>query len=128
MLALVNLNDSETEAKDVIFQALEIGYTWYKVTYTNSGKQCVTPAKPTPPDIILLDSFLKDCDGYEAIRQIRTFSDVPVIMLSYFKEESQIVKALELGANEYVVKPVHSMEIVTRIKTLIRRKQVNTKE
>jgi DNA-binding response OmpR family regulator len=81
--------------------------------------------KINSPDIIVVDTLLRDYDGYELIKKIRKLSDVPILMLSYIKDEFQLVKALELGVDDYVVKPVHSMEIIARIRALTKRQARN---
>ncbi len=125
-MVLVALGDGNV--KDSVSQALEIGYPKCKVDYTSSSKHCVELIKNTVPDIVILDASLKDSDGYDVIKQIRDFSNVPILMLSYQKDESWVVKALELGADEYVIKPVHSMEIIARIRTLLKRSRLKTEE
>ncbi len=89
---------------------------------TESGERCIDLLRAKRPDIVILDSVLKDIDGFETIKQIRSISDVPILMLSYSKEESQIVKAFDLGADDYMAKPIHQMEAVVRVKSLIKRK------
>jgi DNA-binding response OmpR family regulator len=79
------------------------------------------------PDIVVIDTLLGDYDGYELIRKIRSLSDVPVMMLSYIKEESQMVKALELGVDDYIVKPVRSLEIIASINMLTKQKNRNSR-
>jgi DNA-binding response OmpR family regulator len=123
MLAVIAVGDTKT--KDVLSQAFNIGYPDSTVIYTDSARLCIDYIKAKQPDIIVIDTLLKSGDGYETVKKIRRLSDAPILMLSYIKEESQLVKALELGVDDYVVKPVHSMEIIARIRTLIRRKTTN---
>jgi two-component system KDP operon response regulator KdpE len=126
MMALVALSDGNV--KDSVKQALEVGYPECLVVYINSGKYCVEFIKKNVPNIVILDTSLKDFDTYDAIKQIRCFSEVPILVLSYIRQESQIVKALEAGADEYMVKPIHSMEMIARIRALLKgnRNPVNT--
>ncbi len=123
MLALLALDD--TEAEDAVNQALELGFPQFQLNHTNSGKKCIYLAKTNHYDVIVLDSFCKDLDSYEVLRQIRTFSDVPILMLSYVHQESQLVKAFELGADDYMQKPVRSMEIVARIGKLLKHRRMD---
>jgi two-component system response regulator RegX3 len=74
-----------------------------------------------PPDLILLDVMLPDGDGRDLCRQIRTRSDVPIIMLTARGEEIDRIVGLELGADDYVVKPFSAGELVARMRAIMRR-------
>jgi two-component system KDP operon response regulator KdpE len=73
------------------------------------------------PDLVLLDVGLPDIDGYEVLRQIRAFSDVPVVMLTARDDTLDLVKGLELGADDYVTKPFNHLELLARVKAVLRR-------
>jgi two-component system KDP operon response regulator KdpE len=73
------------------------------------------------PDIVLLDVGLPGIDGYEVLRQIRAFSDVPVVMLTARDDAMGKVKGLELGADDYVTKPFNHLELMARVKAVLRR-------
>ncbi|MGZ5214168.1 MAG: response regulator transcription factor [Actinomycetota bacterium] len=77
--------------------------------------------RATPPDLILLDVMLPDGDGRDLCRLIRTESDVPIIMLTARGEEIDRIVGLELGADDYVVKPFSAGELVARIRAIMRR-------
>ena len=77
--------------------------------------------RATPPDLILLDVMLPDGDGRDLCRAIRTESDVPIIMLTARGEEIDRIVGLELGADDYVVKPFSAGELVARIRAIMRR-------
>jgi two-component system response regulator RegX3 len=74
-----------------------------------------------PPDVILLDVMLPDGDGRDFCREIRTRSDVPILMLTARGEEIDRILGLELGADDYVVKPFSARELVARIRAVMRR-------
>ena len=74
-----------------------------------------------PPDLILLDVMLPDGDGRDLAREIRRESDVPIVMLTARGEEIDRVVGLELGADDYVVKPFSSLELTARIRAIMRR-------
>jgi two-component system response regulator RegX3 len=76
-----------------------------------------------PPDLILLDVMLPDGDGRDLCREIRKESDVPIIMLTARGEEVDRIVGLELGADDYVVKPFSAGELVARIRAILRRGQ-----
>lgn len=88
---------------------------------TDSGNQGVVMAREQRPDIIILDLGLPDISGFEALKSIRKFMDTPIIVLTARKEEFDIVKGLEAGADDYLVKPFRQMELLSRIKALLRR-------
>ena len=74
-----------------------------------------------PPDLVLLDVMLPDGDGREVLRQIRSSSRTPVVMLTARSEEMDMVVGLELGADDYVTKPFSAAELVARIRAVLRR-------
>jgi two-component system KDP operon response regulator KdpE len=73
------------------------------------------------PDVALIDVGLPGMDGFEALRQIRAFSDVPVVMLTARDDAMDKVKGLELGADDYVTKPFNHLELMARVKAVLRR-------
>ena len=91
------------------------------VRTTQRGKEAVELARQIAPDLILLDVGLPDIDGFEVCRLIRTFSTVPVIFLTSRGDEINRVVGLEIGADDYVVKPFSTRELVARIKAIRRR-------
>ncbi|MBN1998247.1 response regulator transcription factor [candidate division KSB1 bacterium] len=77
--------------------------------------------KKDPPDIIILDVMLPDMDGFQVCREIRTMSDVPIIMLTARGEVTDRIVGLELGADDYLPKPFEPRELVARIQSIMRR-------
>lgn len=90
----------------------------YEVSRVATGAEAL--AAPFP-DLVLLDLRLPDMDGYDVCRQIRTQSDVPIIMVTARGEETDRVIGLELGADDYVVKPFGVRELIARIRAVTRR-------
>lgn len=87
----------------------------------NDGEDAVAQFKEYKPNLILLDLMLPGIDGYEVCREIRKTSSVPIIMLSAKGEIFDKVLGLELGADDYMIKPFDSKELVARVKAVLRR-------
>ena len=83
-------------------------------------------ASPVPPDVVLLDLGLPDMDGQEVCRRIRATADIPIIIVSARGDEADRVIALELGADDYLVKPFGMRELAARIRAVMRRTQAPT--
>lgn len=97
----------------------------YRYEVANNGQTGLGLASSLCPDLILLDLGLPDIYGLKIIEKIRSFSDVPIIVISGRTKESEKVAALDLGADDYVTKPFGSAELKARIRTALRHKQGN---
>lgn len=95
----------------------------YQVLKCQKGKESILMAASHHPDLILLDLGLPDMDGLEVLSQIRQWSQVPIIVVTARGYETEKVKALDLGADDYVTKPFGTLELLARIRTAIRHKQ-----
>jgi two-component system KDP operon response regulator KdpE len=95
----------------------------YQVLKCQSGIEAVSLTASNRPDLILLDLGLPDLDGLEVLSRIRQWSDVPIIIVTARGNETEKVKALDLGADDYVTKPFGTLELLARIRTAIRHKQ-----
>ena len=93
----------------------------YNVVIANDGVSAVTMFQEERPNLVLLDIMLPKLDGWQVCREIRKFSETPIIMLTAKGEVFDRVLGLELGADDYVVKPFDTKEIVARIKAVLRR-------
>lgn len=87
----------------------------------NNGDRVISQIKKDPPDLILLDIMLPGKDGMELCREIRQFSNVPIIMITARVEEIDRLLGLELGADDYICKPFSPREVVARVKAVLRR-------
>jgi DNA-binding response OmpR family regulator len=112
------------DAADVI-ESVELGFLlqWREVEIVPAatGQAAVKLVEEAAPDLVLLDVGLPDLDGYEVLRQLRAFSDVPVIMLTARDDTLDKVKGLELGADDYVTKPFNHLELLARVRAVLRR-------
>ncbi|SEW23310.1 response regulator [Luteibacter sp. 329MFSha] len=93
----------------------------YHVFLAETGEQGLGLAATQSPDVVILDIGLPDREGHDVLREIRQWSDVPVLMLSVRDAESEKVKALDLGANDYVTKPFGIQELMARLRVLLRQ-------
>ncbi|MBR3948152.1 MAG: response regulator transcription factor [Clostridia bacterium] len=100
----------------------------YNVVVANDGQSAVSMFQEENPSLVLLDVMLPKLDGWQVCREIRKFSETPIIMLTAKGEVFDRVLGLELGADDYVVKPFDTKEIVARIKAVLRRSAASTVE
>ena len=95
----------------------------FDVTEADRGDTALKEFKAAPPNLMLLDVMLPGMDGWQVCREVRKVSNIPIIMLTAKDETFDKVLGLELGADDYVVKPFDAKELVARIKAVIRRYQ-----
>jgi DNA-binding response OmpR family regulator len=93
----------------------------FRVVTANNGREALYAARHETPDVILLDIMMPEMDGYEFLQQYRRERSVPVIILTAREEESDAVLGLELGADDYVLKPFRMRELVARLRAVLRR-------
>jgi two-component system KDP operon response regulator KdpE len=108
-----------------VVESVRLGFTlqWREVDVieANDGDTALSLIESEHPDIVLLDVGLPGMDGFEVLRQVRAFSDVPVLMLTARDDAMDKVKGLELGADDYVTKPFNHLELMARVKAVLRR-------
>ena len=93
----------------------------FETLFAYDGSQAVTMAKENNPDIIILDVMMPVINGWEACKLIRQFSDVPIIMLTALDTTENKVQGLNIGADDYIVKPFEPVEVIARINAHLRR-------
>jgi DNA-binding response OmpR family regulator len=93
----------------------------FDVVLAGSGPAALASARSDQPDLVVLDLGLPGMDGYDVTRSIRRHSAIPIIMLTARSEETDRIVGLELGADDYVVKPFSPRELVARVKAVLRR-------
>jgi two-component system KDP operon response regulator KdpE len=112
------------DAPDVV-ESVRLGFElqWREVEVlgASGGEEALDIVERQKPDIVLLDVGLPDIDGFEVLRQIRAFSDAPVVMLTARDDAMDKVKGLELGADDYVTKPFNHLELMARVRAVLRR-------
>jgi len=100
----------------------------YKISEAASGKEGLNLAATMHPVLIILDLGLPDFDGLDILRKLREWYSKPVIILSVRNSEDDIIKALDLGANDYLTKPFRTGELLARIRVAIRQSEGNSDE
>ncbi len=108
---------------DSISLIFQLSWPETKLISTPLGQKGIELAETEHPDVVILDLGLPDISGYEVLKQIRLFSAVPVIILTVRSEEVDIVRGLEGGADDYIVKPFRQLELLSRIRCVTRRQE-----
>ncbi|PWH20593.1 MAG: DNA-binding response regulator [Ardenticatenia bacterium] len=114
--------DDEPRMRRFIHMNLDL--EGYQVLEASNGLEAIKRVREDLPDLVLLDVMMPEMDGFETLREIRQFSNVPVIMLTVKGDEDDKVRGLELGADDYVTKPFGPRELSSRIKAVLRRAEI----
>lgn len=93
----------------------------YEVAGYEDGSQIVSQVKDNPGELLILDIMLPEKDGISILKEIREFSDMPIIMLTARTDEFDKVMGLDLGADDYITKPFSILELISRVKAVLRR-------
>ena len=111
--------EDEPEIIDLI--RLILGRKGFDLTGATGGLEGLDAIRRVKPDLVLLDLMMPDMDGWEVCRRLRELSDVPIVFLTARSEIRDVVKGLEMGADDYVVKPYDNDELVARVRAHLRR-------
>lgn len=111
--------DDEETTLDLIRLLLE--HKGYEVIKASRADDGLRKAYRTQPDLVLLDIMMPDLDGWEVCRRLRELSDVPIIFLTALSEARDVVRGLETGADDYIVKPYDNDELIARVRAHLRR-------
>jgi two-component system KDP operon response regulator KdpE len=114
----------DDEPRMVGFVRMNLELEGYRVSSSSNGMDAIEQVRKELPDLVILDIMMPEMDGYETLERIRKVSNVPVIMLTVKAEEEDKVHGLELGADDYVVKPFSPRELVSRVKAALRRAEM----
>lgn len=101
--------------------SLYLGRAGFDVRTVGDGLAALREVERLKPDLIVLDLMLPGVDGYEVTRRVRALGDTPIIMLTARKSEADRIAGLEMGADDYVVKPFSAQELVSRVRAVLRR-------
>ncbi len=113
--------DDEPDVVEVVNLCFGLRWPEVKVIAAANGEAALSLIDSESPDLVLLDIMLPDCDGFEVCKEIRRFSDIPIIMVSARDGEMDKVRGLEMGADDYVTKPFSHLELLARVRAVLRR-------
>lgn len=113
--------DDEQSISEVV--SLYLTRSGYEVKVVHDGKAALHALTQQKPDLVILDLMLPGLDGWEITRRLRAEGNTPIIMLTARKEEADRILGLEMGADDYVVKPFSPQELVSRVRAVLRRAQ-----
>ncbi|MFC2003318.1 response regulator transcription factor [Chloroflexota bacterium] len=119
------LIDNDPKVVEIVTKNLKAKWFEVNLISTAYGEEGVELVKKEFPEIVILDLMLEDINGFEVLQQIRGFSDVLVVILTVNSEVDNIVRGLQEGADDYIIKPFSPEELVARMKALIRRKEIS---
>jgi two-component system, OmpR family, response regulator VicR len=114
------IEDNE-EVVEAISLALQIRWPKVDIISTSHGTEGIQIAASESLDVIILDLGLPDLNGFNVLKEITAFSKAPVVIVTAKDEEKDIVRGLELGANQYITKPFHQLELISRINAACNR-------
>jgi DNA-binding response OmpR family regulator len=118
-VAQILLAEDDPEIRTALMRSLrEHGHT---VNSVNTGMAALSAAVAQKPDVVLLDLGLPDIEGSDVLSMLRSVSDVPTIIATARDEESEIVRLLDLGADDYVIKPFTAAQLNARLRAVMRR-------
>lgn len=103
-------------AIDLLFQ---ISWPEAQLISAQQGEEGIELVKNEAPDVVVLDLGLPDIDGFEVLKRLRLFSTVPIVILTARAEKDAMVRGLELGANDYIVKPFRQWQFLERVKAQV---------
>jgi two-component system KDP operon response regulator KdpE len=116
--------DDSPEVTEAVALCFELRWPHSTIVSALTGNKGVDLVEAESPDIVILDVGLPDIDGFEACRQIRSFSETPIIMLTVRDRDVDVARGLELGADDYITKPFSHIELLARVQAVLRRAQM----
>lgn len=115
--------DDSPEIIEVVSLCFQLRWSGTSLLSASTGAKGLELIEAENPDMVILDIGLPDMDGFQVLRELRRFSQVPVIMLTVRSEDTDVAKGLELGADDYITKPFSHIELIARVQAVLRRAQ-----
>ena len=125
MARILVVEDDRSLAETLSYNLRNEGY---EATIARTGLEAITLARAHEPDLVLLDVMLPEIDGFEVCRAIRAASPVPIVMITARDDEVDRILGLEMGADDYVVKPFSLRELLARVRAHLRRVELSSRE
>jgi len=123
VLMKVLVVDDEPDVIEVVSLCFGLRWPEAQVIAAPNAEEALKLVEEQSPDLILLDIMLPNMDGFQLCREIRAFSDIPIMMLTARDSEVDKVRGLEMGADDYITKPFSHLELLARIRAVLRRYQ-----
>jgi DNA-binding response OmpR family regulator len=115
--------DDEPDVIEVVNLCFGLRWPEADVSSAQTGEEALRLLELDPPDLLLLDIVLPGIDGFEVCQEVRRISDVPIVMVSARDSEVDKVRGLEMGADDYITKPFSHLELLARVRAVLRRYQ-----
>ena len=115
--------DDSPEIIEVVSLCFQLRWGGATLLSADTGAKGLELIETESPDVVILDIVLPDMDGFQVLREVRRFSQVPVIMLTVRGDDTDVARGLELGADDYITKPFRHIELVARVQAVMRRSQ-----
>ena len=115
--------DDSPDIIEVVSLCFQLRWSNAELSSASTGSEGLELIEAESPDIVILDIGLPDMEGFEVLKEIRRFSQVPVIMLTVRAEDTDVARSLEMGADDYITKPFSHIELVARVQAVLRRSQ-----
>src|SRR4030042_3555274 len=119
----VLVREDEKSIIDAINVAFEFRWSGVNLIAATTGREGINLVKKESPDVVMLDINLPDMSGFNVLKNIREFSSVPVIILTVRSDDEDILKGLEAGADDYIIKPFNYMTLLARVKAVLSRSE-----
>ena len=113
--------DDSPEIIEVVTLCFQLRWSGATIVSASNGAKGLELIEAESPDVVILDIGLPDMDGFQVLRELRRFSPAPVIMLTVRGEDTDVARGLQLGADDYIVKPFSHIELIARVQAVLRR-------
>jgi len=117
--------EDDSAIVELVSLCLRVSWPDARILFSSLAEEGIELVERENPDLVILDLGLPDRSGLEVLKEVRLRSTVPIIILTVRDEESDVVRGLELGADDYITKPFRQMEFVSRAKALLRRQRTS---